>query len=217
MTAAGTGLLFSPWLWLVLPLTVCADSVVPIVPGDELVMAAAAVGRENLGYLALVLILAAVGAFIGDQAAYAVGRAGMRRGGDMTLGPRRRKAFDLAERALNRGGMAALVASRFLPGGRTAVNILAGRIGYPLRQFRAATLVGAAISVSYALTIGALAGQFVHDSPIFVAVCGMLLGASVPLLVGIPARIVKVWRRRRLAGAEPAAAEVSAEAGAEAG
>ncbi|MGW0664950.1 DedA family protein [Streptodolium elevatio] len=214
MTAAGTGLLFSPWLWLVLPLTVCADSVVPVIPGDELVMASSAVGRGNFGYLALVLLLAAVGAFVGDQCAYAVGRAGLRRGGDMTLGPRRQKAFDLAERALNRGGMAALVAARFLPGGRTAVNILAGRVGYPPRQFRAATLVGAGISVSYALTLGALAGKYVHDSPLFVAVCGMLLGASVPLLVGIPARIVKVVRRRRGGAAQE---EVAAEAGAEAG
>ncbi|MEU8136675.1 DedA family protein [Streptodolium elevatio] len=214
MTAAGTGLLFSPWLWLVLPLTVCADSVVPVIPGDELVMASSAVGRGNFGYLALVLLLAVVGAFVGDQCAYAVGRAGLRRGGDMTLGPRRQKAFDLAERALNRGGMAALVAARFLPGGRTAVNILAGRVGYPPRQFRAATLVGAGISVSYALTLGALAGKYVHDSPLFVAVCGMLLGASVPLLVGIPARIVKVVRRRRGVAAQE---EVAAEAGAEAG
>ncbi|WTW93258.1 VTT domain-containing protein [Streptomycetaceae bacterium NBC_01309] len=213
MTAAGTGLLFSPWLWLVLPLTVCADSVVPVIPGDELVMASSAVGRGNFGYMALVLVLAAVGAFVGDQCAYAVGRAGLRRGGDMTLGPRRQKAFDLAERALNRGGMAALVAARFLPGGRTAVNILAGRVGYPPRQFRAATLVGAGISVSYALTLGALAGKYVHDSPLFVAVCGMLLGASVPLLVGIPARIVKVVRRRRGAAAEEAVAEAGAEAG----
>lgn len=213
MTAAGTGLLFSPWLWLVLPLTVCADSVVPVIPGDELVMASSAVGRGNFGYMALVLVLAAVGAFVGDQCAYAVGRAGLRRGGDMTLGPRRQKAFDLAERALNRGGMAALVAARFLPGGRTAVNILAGRVGYPPRQFRAATLVGAGISVSYALTLGALAGKYVHDSPLFVAVCGMLLGASVPLLVGIPARIVRVVRRRRGAAAEEAVAEAGAEAG----
>ncbi|WP_436770647.1 DedA family protein [Yinghuangia sp. YIM S09857] len=203
MTAAGTGLLFSPWLWLVLPLTVCADSVVPVIPGDELVMAASAVGRGNFGYLALVLLLAAVGAFVGDQCAYAVGRAGLRRGGDVTLGPRRQKAFDLAERALNRGGMAALVAARFLPGGRTAVNILAGRVGYPPRQFRTATLVGAGISVSYALTIGALAGEYVHDSPLFVVVCGMLLGASVPLLVGIPARIVRAVRRRRGGGEVP--------------
>lgn len=208
MTAAGTGLLFSPWLWAVLPLIVCVDSIVPVVPGDELVMAASAVGRDHLGYLVLVLVLAASGAFVGDQCAYAVGRAKLRRGGDMTLGPRRQKAFDLAERALNRGGMPALVAARFLPGGRTAVNILAGRIGYPSRHFRAATAVGAVISVSYALTLGALAGQFVHDSPLFVAGCGMALGASVPLLVGIPARIVRVVRQRRSA----AHAEVDADA-----
>ncbi|MGA4543716.1 DedA family protein [Uniformispora flossi] len=212
MTAAGTGLLFSPWLWFVLPLIVCADSVVPIIPGDELVMAAAAVGRDHFGYLALVLLLAAMGAFVGDQCAYAVGRAKLRRGGDMTLGPRRQKAFDLAESALNRGGMAALVAARFLPGGRTAVNILAGRVGYPPRDFRAATLVGACISMSYALTLGALAGQFVHDSPLVVAGCGMALGASVPLLVGIPARLVRAVRQRRLdAAAEPA--EAAAEIG----
>lgn len=214
MSAAGTGLLFSPWLWFVMPVVVCADSVVPVIPGDELVMAAAAVGRGNYGYLALVLVLAAIAAFIGDQCAYAVGRAGLRRGGDMTLGPRRQKAFDLAERALNRGGMAALVAARFLPGGRTAVNILAGRVGYPPRQFRAATLVGAAISVSYAMTLGTLAGKFVHDSPIIVAACGVALGASVPLLVGIPARIVSVVRRRReRAGSELEVAEAGAEAG----
>lgn len=197
MTAAGTGLLFSPWLWLVLPLTVCADSVVPVIPGDELVMAASAVGHGDFGYLVLVLVLAVAGAFVGDQCAYAVGRAGLRRSGDVTLGPRRQKAFGLAERALNRGGMAALVVARFLPGGRTAVNILAGRIGYPPRQFRVATLVGAGISVSYALTLGALAGEFVHDSPLVVVACGMALGASVPLWVQIPRRILRSVRRRR--------------------
>jgi membrane protein DedA with SNARE-associated domain len=121
----------------------------------------------------------------------------LRRGGAITLGPRRQKAFDLAERALNRGGMTALVAARFLPGGRTSVNILAGRVGYPPRQFRAATLVGATVSTCYAVTLGTLAGQFVHDSPIVVAGCGMLLGASVPVLLGIPARIVSIVRRRR--------------------
>jgi membrane protein DedA with SNARE-associated domain len=207
MTGIGTGLLISPWFWLVLPATVSVDAVLPVVPGDELVMAAGAVSDGNIGYLGLVLLLAALGAFAGDQLAYAVGRARLRKGGSVVLGPRRQKAFELAGRALARGGMPALVAARFLPGGRTAVNVLAGRLGYPPMQFRAATLVGASISVSYALTLGTVAGHLVDDSPLFVALGGMLLGASVPVLVGIPARIVKVVRRRRLADTETAVAE----------
>lgn len=199
MTGAGTGLLFSPWLWLVMPLIVSADAVIPIIPGDELVMAAGAVSDGDFRYILLVLVTAGVGAFIGDQCAYAVGRARLRRGGDTVLGPRRQKAMDLARGALAKGGMSALVAARFLPGGRTAVNMLAGRLGYPRPQFRAATLVGATVSVSYAITVGTLAGHFVQDSPLFVALGGMALGASVPLIVGVPARVVREVRRRRVA------------------
>ena len=198
MTGAGTGLLFSPWLWLVMPLIVSVDSLVPIVPGDELVMAAGAVADGDFRYILLVLVTAGVGAFIGDQCAYAVGRARLRRGGDAVLGPRRQKAMDLARGALAKGGMSALIAARFLPGGRTAVNMLAGRLGYPRPQFQAATLVGATVSVSYAITIGTLAGHIVQDSPLFVALGGMALGASVPLLVGVPARVVREARRRRV-------------------
>ncbi|MYW06582.1 VTT domain-containing protein [Streptomyces sp. SID3343] len=197
MTGAGTGLLFSPWLWLVMPLIVSIDAVIPIVPGDELVMAAGAVADGDIRYILLVLLTAGAGAFIGDQAAYAVGRARLRRGGDAVLGPRRQKAMDLARGALAKGGMSALVAARFLPGGRTAVNMLAGRLGYPRPQFRAATLVGATVSVSYAITIGTVAGHIVQDSPLFVALGGMALGASVPLIVGVPARVVRGLRRRR--------------------
>jgi len=198
VTGAGTGLLFSPWLWLVMPLIVSVDSLVPIVPGDELVMAAGAVADGDFRYILLVLVTAGVGAFIGDQCAYAVGRARLRRGGDAVLGPRRQKAMDLARGALAKGGMSALIAARFLPGGRTAVNMLAGRLGYPRPQFQAATLVGATVSVSYAITIGTLAGHIVQDSPLFVALGGMALGASVPLLVGVPARVVREARRRRV-------------------
>ncbi|WP_424641073.1 DedA family protein [Embleya sp. AB8] len=207
MTGAGTGLLVSPWLWLVMPLVVSVDAVLPIVPGDELVMAAAAVADGDLRYLALVLLTAGIGAFVGDQCAYGVGRARLRRGGDAVLGPRRQKAMDLARNALAKGGMAALIAARFLPGGRTAVNMLAGRLGYPRPRFRAATLVGALISVSYAMTIGTLAGHVVEDSPLLVALGGMALGASVPLIVGIPARVVRAARRRRDAGEATTTAE----------
>ncbi|WP_406280198.1 DedA family protein [Embleya sp. NBC_00896] len=197
MTGAGTGLLFSPWLWLVMPLSVFVDALLPIVPGDELVMAAGAVADGDIRYILLVFVTAGIGAFIGDQCAYAVGRARLRRGGDAVLGPRRQKAMDLARAALAKGGMSALIAARFLPGGRTAVNMLAGRLGYPRPQFQAATLVGATISVSYAMAIGTLAGRLVQDSPLFVALGGMALGASVPLIVGVPARVVRVVRRRR--------------------
>ncbi|MYS78974.1 DedA family protein [Embleya scabrispora] len=210
MTGAGTGLLFSPWLWLAMPLIVSVDAVLPIVPGDELVMAAAAVADGDLRYIVLVLLTAGIGAFVGDQFAYAVGRARLRRGGDAVLGPRRQKAMDLARGALAKGGMSALIAARFLPGGRTAVNMLAGRLGYPRPQFRAATLVGATISVSYAMTVGTLAGRLVEDSPLLVALGGMALGASVPLIVGVPARVVREVRRRRHAGEATATATVEA-------
>ncbi|TDD59363.1 DedA family protein, partial [Actinomadura rubrisoli] len=64
----------SPWFYLALFAVAAIDGFFPVVPSESMVITGgvyAASGRPNL---ALVVVLAALGAFIGDHVAYFIGR-----------------------------------------------------------------------------------------------------------------------------------------------
>ncbi len=59
--------------------------------------------------------------------------------------------------------MQVIIVSRFIPGGRTAVTLTCGIIGYERRRF-VATAVAAVIWALYAFFIGRLGGKAFEDS-----------------------------------------------------
>jgi membrane-associated protein len=65
------------------------------------------------------------------------------------------------------------VASRFVPGGRTAVTFSAGALAYPWRRFIAADLIAAAVWAGFSTAIGWHGGNAYEESlwkPLFVAI-----------------------------------------------
>jgi len=107
-------------------------------------------------------------------------------------GARRRR---WAEHSLDRFGMPLIIVCRFIPGGRTAVTLSCGLVGYSRRRFVAATAVAATIWALYAFFIGRLGGKAFEDRPW----AGFLVAFGITLvvtgLVVLVRRIVRpTWR-----------------------
>jgi membrane-associated protein len=179
------------------------DAVFPALPGETVVIA---LGVATAGSadprIALLVGCAAAGAFIGDNLCYLLGRrfgpAVQRR---FFTTPKGAKARDWAERSLSRYGPQLIVVCRFIPGGRTAVTLTCGLIGYPRRRFTVATAVAAVIWALYAFFVGRIGGQAFEDNQW--AGLAIAFGASIAISVVIEAvRRLLARRRRRLAGSD---------------
>mgnify|MGYP001076218666 CR=1 FL=1 len=185
----------SPWIYLAMLAIALVDGFFPPVPSETVLVAAAAVaastGRPDLVLLALA---AAVGAAIGDNIAFAIGRAtGVRRFAWMRR-PRVAAAFDAAARALERRGAGLVLGARFVPVGRVAVNVSAGALGYPWRRFAPLSLLASVCWTAYSIAIGLLAGAWLKDQPLVSSAIGVVLAVGAGVVVD---RIVA--RRRRVA------------------
>jgi membrane-associated protein len=175
------------------------DALIPALPSETAVIAlgVATAGRSDPRIAALIA-LAAFGAFLGDNVVYLVGRRfGPAISRRVFAGERgaRRRAW--AERSLARYGARIIVACRFIPGGRTAVMLTCGLVGYPRRRFVAATACAGVIWASYAFFIGRLGGKAFEDRPW----AGLLLALGAALvisaLIELARRAWRWWRTGR--------------------
>jgi membrane-associated protein len=187
----------SPVSYIVAVLLPALDALIPWLPSETVVIALGAVTAGSADpRIGLVVLLAALGAFLGDNAAYLVGRrfgpAVDRRLFAGEQGARRRA---WAQRSLDRFGMRVIVACRFIPGGRTAVTLTCGLIGYPRRRFVAATAVAGAVWASYAFFLGRLGGKLFEHRPWIGLLLALGLGLGISLLIEAGRRVWR-WRGR---------------------
>lgn len=185
----------SPWLYLVLFIVTVIDGFFPPVPSETVLVAAAAVATSAGGAANLILlgVVAAVGAAIGDNIAFLIGRSvGTTRFPWM----RRQRvvaAFTAAQRSLEHRSAVLILGARYIPVGRVAVNMSAGALGFPWRRFVPLSLVGGISWAAFSLAIGLLAGRWFEDQPMLSAGIGIVIA----LLVGLVIDRVAAARRRR--------------------
>jgi membrane-associated protein len=174
------------------------DAIFPVLPSETAVIA---LGVTTAGStdprIALLVACAAAGAFLGDNLCYLLGRrfgpAVQRRFFATPKGARTRA---WAERSLERFGTQLIIVCRFIPGGRTAVTLTCGLVGYPRRRFVPATAVAAVIWALYAFLIGRLGGQaFQHNIWAGLAVA---FGASIAISAMV--EVIRRLRRRASSG-----------------
>jgi membrane protein DedA with SNARE-associated domain len=199
LTSLQVGSVISYVIAIVIP---ALDAVIPVLPSESVIIA---LGVATAGSadprIALLVACSALGAFLGDNLSYLLGRRfgpwAERRFFRGEKGARRRA---WAERSLQRFGMQLIVVCRFVPGGRTAVTLCCGIVGYPRRRFVVATAVAALIWAGYSFFIGRLGGKAFEDAPWagFAAAFGIAIAVSG--LVELIRRIVS--RRRRAATSE---------------
>lgn len=184
----------SPWLYLVLFTVTVIDGFFPPVPSETVLVAAAAVAASTGdGNLLLLGAVAAIGAAIGDNIAFVIGRrlgttrfAWMRR-------PRVAATFAYAQQALDRRSATLILGARYIPVGRVAVNMSAGALGFPWRRFLPLSLIAGASWSVFSLTIGLLAGAWIKDQPLLSAG----LGIVIALVIGFTFDRIAAARRRR--------------------
>jgi membrane protein DedA with SNARE-associated domain len=83
----------------------------------------------------LIIPAAAIGAFLGDNTAYLIGRRFGHRATERFSGEKGKRRFKWAEEQLEERGGELIAVGRFIPGGRTAVALSAGTLAYPWRRF----------------------------------------------------------------------------------
>jgi membrane protein DedA with SNARE-associated domain len=98
----------------------------------------------------------------------------------------------------DRGGLI-LVVARYVPGGRTAVTVTMGAVGYRLRWFSLFAAVAAVSWGLYGALLGYVGGVAFEDDP----VKGVAVGLGLALSVTAVVEGVRFVRRRRAAVAEP--------------
>ncbi len=158
---------FSANWWFVLVILVIAllDSVLPIVPGETMVIIGGVAAGQGSQTLLVVIACGAFGAFLGDNLAYLIGRRFSDRvnaWADRRV--KRRSRLDAAGRQIKiRGGML-LITARFIPGGRSILTISSGLTKQPWRWFATWVAVATTVWASYAAAIGFFFGQAFEDN-----------------------------------------------------
>jgi membrane protein DedA with SNARE-associated domain len=185
----------SPVFYLIAVLVPALDALIPVLPSETAVIGlGVATAGSTDPRIGLLVALAALGAFLGDNAAYLLGsRFSEGVGRRVFSGDKgaRRRAW--AERSLDRYGTRIIIGCRFIPGGRTAVTVTCGLIGYPRRSFVPATAVAGIIWASYAYFLGRLGGQAFEDRPWI----GLLLALGTALAVSVLIELIRrLWKWR---------------------
>ncbi|TDD57770.1 DedA family protein [Kribbella antibiotica] len=188
-------LMSSWWIYLAVWGFAALDGFFPAVPSETLVITAgvfaASIGQPNLY---VVIVVAALGAFVGDHLSYLLGRgAGGRMLDRVKPGTKRHTAIMWSRRALaDRGGLVLIVA-RYIPGGRTAVTLTMGSVRYPLRRFTPYAALAAITWGIYCSLVGYIGGKAFEDNPLKGVVLGIGLALGVTLIV----EVVRHYRRKR--------------------
>lgn len=184
----------SPWIYVAIFTIAALDSFFPVVPSETLVVTAgvfaASTGSPNVY---LVIVVAALGAFVGDHISYAIGR-GIGRGIVSKFPPdsKKRKAFDWASKALDERGGLMLVVARYIPGGRTAITLTMGATHYRLRNFAFFDGIAALSWGVYSALIGYFGGAVFENDPFK----GLLLGLGIAIGITVLVEVIR-WLRHR--------------------
>ncbi len=197
----------SPFAYLLAFTFPALDAVLPLVPSESALITLGVATTGEWDWRIVVLVaLAAVGAFVGDNVCYLIGRrAGPWVERKFFSTPRGQERRQWAERTLQHYGARLIVGCRFIPGGRTAVTLTCGLTRYPRRRFVGATALAAVIWASYAYLLGRLGGSAFEDRPWIGLGLALGIAVALSLLIEVGRRALRRWRRARAGQAEPAA------------
>jgi len=174
------------WFLLVILGIAYFDSIIPVVPSETTVIlggVAAGAGDQNL---LLVILAGAVGAFLGDNTAYLIGRRfAPRIAARGERNPKTAKRLLWASEQIKRRGGLLLITARFIPGGRTALTLSSGITHQPWRWFAPWVAVAATIWATYAAGLGAIFGQTFEDNHTMAFLLAFAAALSVTVVIEV--------------------------------
>jgi membrane-associated protein len=170
----------SPWILAVVFVVAGLDALLPFMPSESTVLAcgvaAAGTGRPHV---ALLILVAAAGAWLGDVVSYQVGR---RSTAVVTARLSHRRAVAVhgwVHRMLHSRGGLVIVFARYVPGGRSATALAAGLVGYPAKRFAWFTAAAVVLWATQATFLGYLGGALFENHPLL----GFLVAGSAAMAV----------------------------------
>jgi membrane-associated protein len=177
-----------PWVLLLVLACCVIDGFFPPIPSESVVVGLSAVAATaDVPNPWLLMAVAALGAFSGDNIAYIIGRrVGTTRWSWMRR-PRMQSAFRWAGGELRKRPASLILVARFVPIGRVAVNLTAGATGYHQGRFIGLTTLSAVLWAAYSVGIGLFFGQWFEENHLLGAaiaiVCAVALGIVVDLVI----------------------------------
>jgi membrane-associated protein len=193
------------WFLLVIFAVAYFDSVVPIVPSETTVIIGGVAAGSGDQSIALVIAAGAVGAFLGDNTAYLIGRrlsAGIGRWAARK--PKRQARLDWGNNQIRQRGGLLLITARFIPGGRTALTVSSGITHQPHPWFAAWVAVAAVIWATYAAMLGFVGGKAFEDDH----TKAFLLAFAAAISMTVVIEIVRHTRAKRTSRRDAAAEEL---------
>jgi membrane-associated protein len=183
----------SPWTYAALFALAALDVLIPLVPSEASVITAGVLAASGDLILPLVIVFAAAGAVVGDNASYGIGRFAGHWVTRRFFSGERRKRLDWAQRSLDQRGGYLIVIGRFIPGGRTAVTLAAGLLEMPWRRFLTFDVVAGIVWAGYAALLGFFGGRTFKEEPWK----GLLVAFAIAFGVAVLVEAVRWLRRRR--------------------
>ena len=182
----------SGWAYVIIFVFAYLDVLVPLVPSETAVITAGVVAAAGDLSLALIIPLAASGAFLGDNTVYFIGRRfGERATKRFFPGEKARRRIEWADEQLRERGGELIVVGRFIPGGRTAVALSSGTLNYPWRRFVMFDAAAALIWATYSALLGYYGGK-TFEGPL-----GLALALVIAFSVAGGIELVRWLLRRR--------------------
>jgi len=179
----------SPWTYLVVFAACAGDVILPLIPSETVVITAGVAAARNGLSVWLLIPAATVGAVVGDNLVYWLGRSVgdpvVRR---LARGETSQQRLRWAERAIARHGAVIIIASRFIPGGRTVSMLAAGTLELRYRTFLIADVAAALAWALYATLLGYLGGETFRRHAWQAIVLALALAFAVSL-------VIELWRR----------------------
>jgi membrane-associated protein len=181
----------SAWTYPLLFGICLGDAVFPILPSETAAIVCgiqAARGQLSLGW---VLVLAALGAFAGDNTSYAFGRwLGRPIQQRLFMGERAQARLDWAKRFLTERGSYVLIVARFIPGGRTATTFTAGLVKFSWpRRFAPFIAIAAVLWSLYAVLLGYIGGRTFRNQPIYAVLLAFGIAGLITVGVEVARRL----------------------------
>jgi membrane protein DedA with SNARE-associated domain len=186
----------SPLTYLLIFALTAIDVLLPVIPAEATVTASAVLAGQGQLSIVWVMLAAGLGAFVGDNIAYWIGRAAGRPLVERVLRGNTEQ-LDVVQEQFDRRGGAFIIIGRFIPGGRTAVAIGAGVLHFNWLQFMLYDAAAATVWAFQAALPGYIGGSLIQDQPWLAMVFGFFLSALIALGIAYLQR-----RRDKLAAKE---------------
>lgn len=171
------------WMPLAVFLLSLIDGFFPVVPSESVLIALASIsGVRNGISLTTIFFMGWFGAFIGDQIAYWLGR---------TIGVKRFRwmrtrsvvrVIGSVQKTLKHSGSLVVMTARHIPGGRVAVNFIAGATRMKVVKFMSLDFVSAAIWAAYSIAIGYFTSGWLENTVLQIALA-LVLAALLGWLI----------------------------------